>query len=424
VTRLLALAAVGAVEVSRLANGIPVLCERETGAATVSIGAVVRTDDLTPRELDAVEALVDSWHGGTESLTLHRLNALAAQSGGRIVVAQAADCVRFDATVPRESFPLVVTLLSELFLRPQISVDSIRDGRDQRRRALPIAEHPLEQGVRALLHSEGLLGSGTPSDAPEEVEAVWRKVFRPERVAIGVVGDVALEQVVQRIGASLGSWQPTTAPRGGRARTGESGRAMDGWQQVVGVLLRGPPPTDARFAAFLVGIAALLEGKGSIVGREIRYGRSLAYETGVLRFVRGGSTWAFYYLGLSEGPLGGQALSLIQAGVERITDDELERGKAYLLGALKYRGGCGSLLSSLSGASMEPFERAHRYAWLQAFAVRGGMSPGLEQKAASVQLSEVREVMAAAAKEARVLAAGVKRAPLSGVRGVGSDEED
>ncbi len=423
-TCLMALAAVGAVEVSRLANGIPVLYERETGAATVSIGAVVRTDDLTPRELDAVEALVDSWHGGTESLTLHRLNALAAQSGGRIVVAQAADCVRFDATVPRESFPLVITLLSELFLRPQISADSIRDGRDQRRRALPIAEHPLEQGVRALLHSAGLLGSGTPGDAPEEVEAVWRKVFRPERVAIGVVGDIALEQVVQRIGASLGSWQPATPPREGRARASESRRAVDGRQPVVGVLLRGPPPTDARFAAFLVGLAALLEGKGSIVGREIRYGRSLAYETGVLRFVRGDGTWAFYYLGSSEEPLGGQALPLIQAGVERITEDELERGKAYLLGALKYRGGSGSLLSSLSGASMEPSERAHRYAWLQAFAVRGGLSPGLEQQAASVQLTEVREAMAAAVKEARVLAAGVTRAPLSGVRGVGSDEED
>lgn len=423
-TCLLALAAVGAVEVSRLSNGIPVLYERETGAATVSIGAVVRTDDLTPRELDAIEALVDSWHGGTESLTLHRLNALAAQSGGRIVVAPAADCVRFDATVPRESFPLAITLLSELFLRPQISADSIREGRDQRRRTLPIAEHPLEQGVRALLHRAGLLGSGVPSDSPEEVDAVWRKVFRPERVAIGVVGDVPLEQVVQRIGASLGSWQPTTPQREGRARAGESRRAMDGRQPVVGVLLRGPPPADAAFPAFLVGIAALLEGKGSIVGREIRYGRSLAYEAGVLRFVRGEGTWAFYYLGSDEEPLGEQALSLIQAGVESISESEIERGKAYLLGALRHRGGSGSLLSSLSGASMEPSERAHRYAWLQAFAVRGGLDPGLEQKVASVQLAEVREVMAAAVKEARVLSAGVTRAALSGVRGVGSDEED
>lgn len=417
---LLALAAVGTVEVARLANGIPVVCERDPGSTSVSIAAVVRVDDFTPDELDAIEGLVDSWHGGTQSLTLYRLNALAAQSGGRISVALAADCVRFDATVPRESFPIVITLLSELFRRPEITAATIQVGREQRRRALPISEHPLDRSVRAMLRRAGLFGTGVASNKPEAVKLAWSSAFRPARVAIGVVGDVPLEEVVQRIGASLGSWQTSAPPHGSLARSREALPAPDGRYPVVGVLLPGPPPEDVRFAAFLVGLAALVDGKGSVVGREVRYGRSLAYEAGLLRFVRGGRTWALFYLGTDEEVAGEEVLALVRAGAERVTEEELERGKAYLLSGLRHLGGSGFLLSSLSGGSAEPIERAHRYAWLQAFAVTGG-STGLERGVASARLSEVREVLADAVKESRVLVAGVTREGRSGVRGVGSD---
>ncbi|MER3466715.1 MAG: hypothetical protein C4340_06330, partial [Armatimonadota bacterium] len=297
-------------------------------------------------------------------------------------------------------------LLSELFLRPQITADTIREGREKRLRALPISEHPLERGVRALLYQAGLFGTGMPSGQPTEVREVWRKAFRPEGVAIGVVGDVPLEQVVQRIVASLGSWRPPMPTRERWSSPSETGAAQDAPHPVVGVLLPGPAPGDARFPAFLVGLAALLDGKGSIVGREVRYAKSLAYEAGVLRFARAGRMWALFYLGTDEAGVGEQVLSLLRSGVERITEDELERGKSYLLSALRYIGGGGSLFSSLSGAAVEPIERAHRYAWLQAFAVQGGPDHGLERAIASVQAAEVREVMAAAVRDSRALSAG------------------
>ncbi|MER3413826.1 MAG: hypothetical protein C4341_06225 [Armatimonadota bacterium] len=58
-TCLLAFAATGSVEIARLANGIPVVYEQDAGAPTISVAAVVRTDGLTPRELDSVESLVE-----------------------------------------------------------------------------------------------------------------------------------------------------------------------------------------------------------------------------------------------------------------------------------------------------------------------------------------------------------------------------
>jgi predicted Zn-dependent peptidase len=406
---LVALSAWGSIEVARLSNGIPVVYERDGGAGNVTLAAVVRTDDLTPRELDAIEGLVDSWHGGTESLTLHRMSVLAGQSGGRIVVAQAADCVRFDATVPRESFALVLTLLSELFLRPQISAETIRIGREQRRRAAPIAEHPLEHGVRALLSAAGLSGSGAPTDAPEEVEAAWRKAFRPERVAIGVIGDVPLEEVVQRVGASLGSWQPPAPNAGPRRQPRGAAPPPTARYPVVGVLLAGPGPGDAQFPAFLVGLTALLDGKGSIVGREFRYARSLAYELGLLRFVRSGQLWALFYASGGEASAVETALSLVRSGASKITEDELERARTYLVSRLRYGYGGGSLLSSLSGAAVEPIERAHRYAWLQAFGFKGAIEPDLAQGIVSVRLADVREAIGAAVNGARALAAEVTR---------------
>lgn len=405
---LLALAAWGSVEVARLTNGIPILYEREASAKVVTLSAVVRTDDLVSRELDAIEALVDSWHGGTESLTLHRLNALAAQSGGRIVVAQAADCVRFDATVPRESFPLVVTLLSELFLRPQINEDTIRRGRAQRKHLVAISEHPLEGGVRALLSGAGLLGTGTPVEAPEEVEAAWRKVFRPERVSIGVIGDVPLEEVVERVGASLGSWQPSALLNGARRRP-RATAPPPARHSVAGVLLSGPAPSDGRFPAFLVGLTALLEGKGSIVGREVRYARSLAYEFGTIRFVRSGKAWALFYAGADEDGMPETLLLLARSGAARVTEQELERAKAYLLSRLRYGDESGWLLSSLSGGAVEPSERAHRYAWLQAFGFGGAIEPDLERSIASVQLADVQEIIGAAVESARAVGARVTR---------------
>lgn len=405
---LLALAAWGSVEVARLSNGIPILYERDASAKVVSLSAVVRTDDLVSRELDAIEALLDSWHGGTESLTLHRLHALAAQSGGRIVVAQAADCVRFDATVPRESFTLVVTLLSELLLRPQINEETIRRGRAQRKLLAAISEHPLEAGVRALLSGVGLLGSGTPVDAPEEVEAAWRKAFRPERVSICVIGDVPLEEVVQRVGASLGSWQPS-APPGGVRRRPIGAAPPPARHPVVGVLLSGPAPGDGRFPAFLVGLTALLEGKGSIVGREVRYARSLAYEFGTIRFVRSGKAWVLFCAGAGEDGMPETLLSVARSGAARITEDELQRARAYLVSRLRHGGDGGWLLSSLSGASVEPSERAHRYAWLQAFGFRGPLEPDLAQSIAAVGLADVQEVIRAAVESARAVAAEVTR---------------
>lgn len=400
---LLASAVFGAVEVARLANGIPVVYEREVGSRTIALSAVVRLDDLSPLELDAVDALVDSWHGGTESLTLHRLNALAAQSGGRIGVTLAADCVRYDASVPRESLPLAITLMSELFLRPEITSETIQAGKEQRRRALFIAGHPLERGIRSLLKQAGLFGAGTRVPRTDEVEAVWRRAFRSERIAIGVVGNIPLEEVVHRIGASLGSWQPDAPAPAARRSAGDALPVKESSQPVVGILLSGPPPQDERFSAFLVGLTALLDGKGSLVGREVRYARSLAYEFGVLRFVRGGRTWALLYLNTTEKRVGEEVLSLIQVGASQLTEEDLERGKAYLLAGLRYRGGS-SLLSSLSGGTVEPIDRAHRYAWLQAFAVRGGPGRGFERALSSVTASEVREMMVTSVRDARVLA--------------------
>jgi len=370
-TFVLAALALSGPQLTRLPNGIPVIVQK-TSDRLVAVEVLVRADDLDPIESGAVETLAGALLGETENYSLNELKRLAWAVGGSISASFAGDCVRLSITTSPDRLNPTATLISEALRKPAFSSESLSAA------ALMGREHqnwldrtPPLRDIYTSLAKHGLAPQPVTALTREQAISLHRKVFRPERVAIAVVGDITAEAVSEALGASLGLWRAEDPPRGSAIRPDAPRKAVAFESSLSTVV--GPPVRAVGFAPWLVACVAFAEGKGSSLNGEFRVKLGLSYLTGSYLTFREGATYCTFYVTASSDSVNG--LSELATGF-RPSSEAIHRAKAYLAG--RYAVGGATDIGRIAGFSAGHETQVLQAFWLAWWEMRGA---GIERDA-------------------------------------------
>ena len=347
-------------QLSRLGNGIPVIVLQTPGSGLLTIQALIRTDDLSPAELGELEYFSGALFGETESFSLQQFRRLAWLLGGHVTAEPAGDVFRLEISTDKNYLQPAVSFLVDAIRRPLFSAAALKDGE----RAYREFQETIDTAppFRSILNRAKELGIGPALvQAPTEAQAraLHLKVFRPERMAIAVVGDVESETIVRTLSATLGGWEPELPERVRPPALKKESPAVDFAASMA--VISGPTPKDSEFAAWMVFCTLLAKGKGSILGHQSREIEGSSYLSGLTLLFRVDKSFAMPVTVPIPGSIGIQLRELIEKAP--ITDAAVVRAKAFLLGQYKV----GELQSLRMGAFAQghssPSEQSFWLAW-------------------------------------------------------------
>ena len=364
---ILAIAVAAAVgpQLTRLPNGIPVIVD-SAGTNTVSIQVLVRTDDLTPNELGAAETLVGALFGETENYSLRELRRLAWSIGGSVAAESAGDCLRLEITTSADRLRPTAAFISDALRRPaftQLSLDEAREAAVRREEWLD--RTPPLRDIRIALADKGIGPIAVTRLSAEQAKALHAKVFRPERIAIAVVGNTTTDAVATIFGASLGHWQSGEPPRLPILRPDPPRKAI-GFHTAT-VTVRGPVPKHADYPAWAVACTAFGEGKSGFLNRKYRVQEGVSYVLGSHFTFAARSSYCTFYVswtgsnGVADLP---ETLKAFKPNAE-----DIERAKAYLAG--RYAVGGPTEVGRIGGFSVGHETDASRAFWLAWWELKG-----------------------------------------------------
>lgn len=342
-------------QVTILANGIPVILAPENGAAAAAIQVLVRTNDLTPTELGALDYLAGAFFGNTDGLSYRELQRIGALIGRRVVVKNEYDCFRIELITEPRNLESALTLISNSIRRPLYDEESAKRG-------ILAAGTPLHSPARALVRSAlALNGAGPAAIVPPaagQLLSLHEKIFRPGRMAVAIVGKVSVDRDARAFSASMGSWNPQTPSRAAPFK-----RASAGAHSETGcsAIVKGPAPAADSFAPWLAAVAALGMGKGSLLQKQLRYEAGLAYIAGVHLAFRSDGALAVAFASSAAGADAEFRAAL--ASLEKHIDAEaLARAKGFL--KWQYQFGEGQAFEQ---GNRTPSQRAYWLAWWELF---------------------------------------------------------
>lgn len=368
-TLALAVLAIAGPQLTRLPNGIPVIVQT-TADKLVAVEVLVRTDDLSPIEAGAVETLAGALLGETENYSLNELRRLAWAVGGSITTSSAGDCLRLSITTSPDRLNPTAALISDALRKPAFTPESLVAARLANRAHQDwIDRTPPLRDIQAILTKRGLAPVPVTSLTREQALALHVKVFRPERVAIAVVGNITPEAVSKALGSSLGLWQGSEAQRMQALRP-DPPRKPAVFTTALATL-EGPPAKSDDFAAWLVACVAFAEGKGSFLNQEYRVKQGLNYLIGSALTFREGASYCTFYVASSGEPVGALPISSF-----RPSTDAIRRAKAYLAG--RYAVGGPTEIGRIGGFSAGHETQVMTAFWLAWWEMRGA---GIERDA-------------------------------------------
>lgn len=378
-------------QLTRLPNGIPVIVDAAAGDL-VTLQVLVRTDDLTPLELGAVETMAAALLGETENYSLRELRRLAWSIGGAVVAESAGDCMLLQITTTGDRLRPAAAFISDALRRPAFSKVALDEAREKNAEQQAwIDRTPPLRELRTAVAAKGLGPTVVSSLTQEQARSLHAKVVRPERVAISVVGNVDSDTVALVLGASLGHWQPES-PRPAAPIGADAPRASASFRTAL-AMVKGPLPKARGFAAWMAACIAIGEGKHGHLNRVYRVERAQSYVLGShFTFRRDAAYCTFYVSTTGEAPAD-FAATVTQY---RANDADASRAKAYLIG--RYQVGGPTEVGRFGGFAIGHETDAARAFWLAWWEMKGA---GISKDAAFAD--EVRKLttaeMAAATRD-------------------------
>lgn len=337
-----------------LPNGMAVIVRENPVAPVVTASLQVRAGSRfeTPETAGITNFLVRTMIRGTARRSSTQVAETAEDLGGSLDASGEVESAEIRGEALARHWEELLGLIAEVVLEPSLLGEEI-----ERERRLILsqirtrAETPFSLSLDTLLkelygshpyawHSLGLK-SAVERLGRTELAAHYRAVFQVDRAVLAVSGQVSRERVVRtaerlftklphsgarRVGA------PPAAPSGGR-RVLE--RPAQQAQILVGYL--GPGLNDPAYPAVRVLGAVLGAGMAGRLFVELREKRGLAYSLGALTPFRTGPSFFVAYLGTApENSAAAEAGLLAELEKVRqapVSDEELARAKAYLLGS-------------------------------------------------------------------------------------------
>jgi len=361
-----------------LPNGLVVLVAERHGlpivTVRVSVGAGAVLDPADKPGLANLTALALLL--GTPTRSAFEIDRAIEFVGGSLDAEGGRDWSEMALSVLRKDLGLGLDVLADVLLRPAFPADDVERKRGEVRASVRRSEEDPETVAARLFRR--LIFPGHPYSNPvagteeslgritrDDVAAFYRTAYRPETTVVAVVGDVTVGEVRDALTARLGGWRspepPPSAPGmatlGAPARTEMVQRDLTQATVFIGQATITRPHPDHY--PLVVASQVLGGGSSSRLYSRVREERGLAYSVyaqyGPAR--SGGMLLVGFQ---SENARVREVLTLVREELVRlrrepVSDEELARAKAYLVGSFPLRMDTNAELSTLLLA-VERFE--------------------------------------------------------------------
>ena len=290
---------------------------------------------------------------GTKRYTALQLTEAIEDLGGSLDASGDVEYTEVRGAALARNWEALLGLVAEVALRPTFPNEEIERERRLVQSALQTrGDTPFQRAFDAML--QDLYGAhpyAWPSAGRREsieridraaLHAHYAAIYRPDRMVLAVSGHVPGDRVLRVAERLFRATPPAAAPvtagpvaatpRGDR-RVVE--RPVQQAQVLVGYL--GPSLTEPDYPAVRVLATVLGGGMSGRLFTELRDKRGLAYSVGVLSSFRTGPSFVTY-MGTApasaEAAEAGVLSEIDRIRVEQVSERELARGKAFLLGNL------------------------------------------------------------------------------------------
>jgi zinc protease len=338
-----------------LPNGLTVIVRPDPSVGVVAASLQVRAGSLF--ETADTAGISNFLHRvmvrGTKRYTAMQLTEAIEDLGGSLDASGDVEYTEVRGAALARNWEALLGLVAEVALRPTFPNEEIERERRLIQSALQTrGDTPFQRAFDAML--QDLYGAhpyAWPSAGRREsveridraaLQAHYAAIYRPDRMVLAVSGHVPGDRVV-RVAERLFRAPPPAAapvtagpvaatPRGDR-RVVE--RPVQQAQVLVGYL--GPSLTELDYPAVRVLATVLGGGMSGRLFTELRDKRGLAYSVGVLSSFRTGPSF-ITYMGTApasaEAAEAGVLSEIDRIRIEQVSERELARGKAFLLGNL------------------------------------------------------------------------------------------
>lgn len=339
-----------------LANGLTVVVRQDASVGVMAASLQVRAGSLFEAADNA--GITNFLHRvmlrGTTRYSAVQLTEAIEDLGGSLDASGDVEFGEVRGSTLARNWEALLRLVAEVALRPTLPAEEIERERRLIQSAIQTrVDTPFQRAFDALLQdlygghpyawpSVGRRESIARIDRPA-LQAHYAAIYRPDRMVLAVSGHVEATRVVQaaerlfRGAAATGDPLPP-GPGAPSARLDRRvvERPVQQAQVLVGYL--GPALTQPDYAAVRVLGTILGGGMSGRLFTELRDRRGLAYSVGVLTRFQTAPSFLITYMGTA--PANAEdAEAGVLAEIERIrggpvTEGELARAKAYLLGNL------------------------------------------------------------------------------------------
>jgi zinc protease len=339
-----------------LANGMKVLVREDPSSEVVAVSLQVRGGSLfeTADTAGITNLMARVMVRGTPRRNALQLAQWVEDLGGMLEASGEVETAEIRGAALARHWEALLAEIADVALRPTLPAAEIAT-----ERALVLsqiqtrADTPFPRAVDTVMadlygrhpyarHSLGRAES-VRTFTREALLAHHAALYRPERLVLAISGNVTARQAIgsaDRLFGRLGASGATPAleiaaptPRLD-ARTVEAPAA----QAQVLVAYLGPSSMDADYAAVRVLSAVLGGGMSGRLFLELRERRGLAYSVSALSSYRTGPGYVLAYLGTAPAnaatAVSGVLGEVARVRTEPVSEHEVERAKAYLLGNL------------------------------------------------------------------------------------------
>lgn len=349
-----------------LDNGLTVLIKPEKGSGLVAIVAVVRAGA-------AQESIQTAGIGnfvaqlllaGTRQSSAEEVAAVADQVGGNIAAYRREDLTEIRAVTTSEMFSRAMSLIGECLTDAmfedkwveQVRTNILKHFSAESDNVFQDAYSKLRELLyedsgyrRPVLGFERIVRKATAQD----LKRFYASYYVPNNMIISIAGDVTPEQALDAVEKAFAGIAPARLPldRGiaDEMLVQPKYIAYESNTPAAYILLGwlAPPMRSSDYPAFAVAVNALGGGKGSLMYKEIRQKRGMAYDLGIFYpWLKYQSHVVAYVitdpykevLPNIKGPLViDEIKQLVLQQVEtlkqrKLTDAELQRAKGYTIG--------------------------------------------------------------------------------------------
>lgn len=282
----------------RFDNGILLVHRRTTANDIVGLSLLSRPGSVIdpPGKSGRANLMARLMTKGTKSRTSDEIASAVENLGARLSASADHDYVAVSLQCVRDDFGRSVEIMADVVRHPAFPLGEITT---ERKRVLADIRMKDDRPPSATMkhlrrelfdaHPYARANDGDPADIESinqiDLAEAHREHFRPERLVIGVVGDVSFETVRDTLASRLGDWTATDVPLTGATKTfGAPGRRVaverDIEQGFVALATHTAAEGDPDSPAVDVASAVLGQGMSSRLFTSLRDRQGLAYTVG------------------------------------------------------------------------------------------------------------------------------------------------